>query len=50
LAAAASSLDRQKSRQFLPSERLTNARASMPAEILALGLSCVSLTPQLKRE
>src|SRR2546426_4992460 len=31
-----------KSRQFLPSQRLTNARASIPAEILALGPSCVS--------
>jgi hypothetical protein len=30
--------------------RAINARASLPAEILALGLSCVSLTPQLKRE
>src|SRR6266487_702864 len=29
--------------QFLPSQRLTNARASIPAEILALGPSCVSL-------
>src|SRR5437660_10799808 len=28
--------------QFLPSQRLTNARASIPAEILALGPSCVS--------
>jgi hypothetical protein len=26
------------------------SRASIPAEILALGPSCVSLTPQLKRE
>jgi hypothetical protein len=50
LAAAASSLDRQKSRQFLPSLRSTNARASIPADVLALGPSCVSLTPQLKRE
>jgi hypothetical protein len=33
-----------------PSQRAINARASLPAEILALGLSCVSLTPQLKRE
>src|SRR5438552_11602856 len=32
----------RKSRQFLPSQRLTNARASIPAEILALGPSCVS--------
>jgi hypothetical protein len=39
-----------KSRQFLPSQRLTNARTSIPAEILALGPSCVSPTPQLKRE
>jgi hypothetical protein len=30
--------------------RLTNVRASIPAEILALGPSCVSHTPQLKRE
>jgi len=36
--------------QFLPSQRLTNARTSIPAEVLALGPSCVSLTPQLKRE
>jgi hypothetical protein len=50
LATAGSSLDRQKSRQFLPSQRLTNARASIPAEILALGPSCVSPSPQLKRE
>ncbi|HEX2511098.1 MAG TPA: hypothetical protein VHK44_00700, partial [Xanthobacteraceae bacterium] len=40
----------RKSRQFLPSQRSTNARASIPADILALGPSCVSLTPQLKRE
>jgi hypothetical protein len=32
-----------------PSQRATNARANIPAEILALGPSCVSLTPQLKR-
>jgi len=32
------------------SARLTNARASIPAEILALGPSCVSPSPQLKRE
>jgi hypothetical protein len=42
LAGAGSSLDRQKSRQFLPISR-------MPAE-MALGPSCVSLTQQLKRE
>ena len=30
LAAAGSSLDRQKSRQFLPSQRSTNARAKHP--------------------
>jgi len=40
----------RKSRPFLPSQRLSNARASIPADILALGPSCVSLTPQLKRE
>src|SRR5258708_34831876 len=40
----------RKSRQFLPSQRLSNARASIPAEILARGLSCVSATLQLKRE
>src|SRR5438094_10060455 len=40
----------RKSRQFLPSQRLTNVRASIPAEILALGPSCVSPSPQLKRE
>jgi len=39
-----------KSRQFLPSQRLTNARASMADEILALSPSCVSATPHLKRE
>jgi hypothetical protein len=42
-----------KSRQFLPSQRcssMTNARASIPAEILALGPSCVSPPPQLERE
>jgi hypothetical protein len=50
LAAAGSSLDRQKSWQFLPSQRSTNARASIPAYILALGPSCVSHVPQLKRE
>jgi hypothetical protein len=49
LAAAGSSLDRQKPRRFLPSQRSTNAR-NIPADILALGPSCVSLTPQLKRE
>jgi hypothetical protein len=39
----------RKSRQFLPlSDRPTPA--SIPADILALGPSCVSLTPQLKRE
>jgi hypothetical protein len=37
-----------KSRQVLPSERLIRAR--IPAEILARGPSCVSPTPQLKRE
>jgi len=31
-------------------QRSTNARASIPADILALGSSCVSHTPQLKRE
>jgi hypothetical protein len=50
LAAAGSSLDRQKSRQFLPSQRSTNARANIPADILALGPSCVSPAAQLKRE
>jgi len=50
LAAAGSSLDRQKPRRFLPSQRSTNARASIAAEILALGPSCVSPAPQLKRE
>ena len=37
-----------KSRQFLPFQRVTDARARMLAEILALGRSCVSATPQLK--
>src|SRR5205807_8977311 len=51
LATAGSSLDRAENRgQFLPSQRLTNARASIPAEILALGPSCVSPSPQLKRD
>jgi hypothetical protein len=40
----------RKSRQFLPSQRSANARASIAAEILALGPSCISSTPQLKRE
>jgi hypothetical protein len=40
----------RKSRQFLPSQRSTDARASIPADILALGPSCVSHTAQLKRE
>src|SRR5438876_584439 len=43
----------RKSRQFLPSQRcssMTNAAERTPAEILALGPSCVSATPQLKRE
>jgi hypothetical protein len=31
-------------------QRSTNACASMPADILALGPSCVSPAPQLKRE
>jgi hypothetical protein len=39
-----------KSRQVLPSERLINTRARIPAEILARGLSCVSPTSQLTRE
>jgi hypothetical protein len=39
----------RKSRQFLPSQRSTDARASIAADILALGPSCV-YTPQLKRE
>jgi len=40
----------EKSRQFLPSQRSTNARASIATEILALGRGCISSTPQLKRE
>jgi hypothetical protein len=40
----------KKSQQFLPSQRSANARASIAAEILALGPSCISSTPQLKRE
>jgi hypothetical protein len=39
-----------KWRQFLRSQRLTNAPASIPAEILALGPSCVCPMLQLKRE
>jgi hypothetical protein len=39
-----------QSPQLLRSQRLSNIRASTPADILALGLSCVSSTPQLKRE
>jgi hypothetical protein len=51
LAAIGSSLDRQKSRQFLPSQRATNAPRKHPLlDILALSPSCVSPTPQLKRE
>jgi len=50
LAAAGSSLDRQKSRQFLPSQDRPMPAASIPADTLALGLSCVSHTPQFKRE
>jgi hypothetical protein len=33
-----------------PSQRSTNARASIPADILTLGPSCVSHAPRLKRE
>jgi hypothetical protein len=47
LAAAASSLDPPKSRQFLPSQRVSNV---ISAEIVALGPSGVSHVPQLKRE
>jgi hypothetical protein len=50
LAAARSSLDRQKIAQVLPCQQFTNARADIPAEILARGLSCVSQTWQLTRE
>jgi len=40
-----------KSRQFLPAiSAIANVRARMAAEILAPGPSCVSSTPQLKRE
>jgi hypothetical protein len=39
-----------KSRQFLPSRRLTNIRARRASEILALGPSCGSSPAQLKRE
>ena len=43
----------RKSRPFVLSPQcssMNNARATMPAEILAWGPSCVSPTPQLKRE
>src|SRR5258708_40008026 len=40
----------RKSRQFLSSQRSTNARATIPAEILASNPSCASPTAQLKRE
>jgi hypothetical protein len=40
----------RKSRQFLPSQRSANARASIAAEIRALGPSCITSTPQLKLE
>jgi hypothetical protein len=50
VAAARSSLDRQKIAQVLPCQQFTNARADIPAEILARGLSCVSQTWQLTRE
>jgi ATP-binding cassette subfamily B protein len=43
---------RRRSLLYLEKLRLdlTNACASIPAEILALGPSCVSSMPQLKRE
>jgi hypothetical protein len=44
-AAGGSSLDRQKSQQFLPPQRRLNLRKN----VLALGPSCISSTPQLKR-
>src|SRR5262245_40295191 len=50
LAAAGSSLDRPKSRQSPPLSDRPTPRATIAAEILALGPSGVSLTPQLKRE
>jgi hypothetical protein len=40
----------RKSRQFLLSQRSANARVSIATEILALGPSCISSTPPLKRE
>jgi hypothetical protein len=50
LAAAGSSLDRPKIAAVPAPQRSTDPRASIAAEILALGPSCVSPTPQLKRE
>jgi hypothetical protein len=50
LAAAGSSLDRPKIAAVPAPQRSTDARASIAAEILALGPSCVSHTAQLKRE
>jgi hypothetical protein len=47
LAAAGSSLDRPK---IAAVQRSSNACASIPADILALGLSWVSHASQLKRE
>jgi hypothetical protein len=53
LAAAGSSLERHEI-AAIPAisamRRDDNAGARTPAEILARGPSCVSLTPQLKRE
>lgn len=52
--AAGSSFGSAENRgQFLPSQRcasMTKRPRKKPAEILALGPSCVSATPQLKRE
>jgi hypothetical protein len=50
LAAAGSSLDRPKIAAVPAPQRSTDPRASIPADILALGPSCVSPAPQLKRE
>jgi len=53
LAAAGSFLDRQKARQFVPSQRcrlMTNVRARTPAEILAPGPELRIPGTQLKRE
>jgi len=50
LAAAGSSLDRHEIAAIPAISAIANVRARSAAEILALRPSCVSSTPQLKRE